>query len=162
MSFEAAFSFLSERGYADRVQTFSVSSATVDLAAKALGISGAHIAKSLTFMVDERPVMVLFAGDAKVDNHKYKAFFGKKAKMMTPEEVETHTGHRIGGVCPFGAKPGLDIYLDQSLRRFSEIYPACGSDNSAVRLTPEELEELSGAREWIDVSKLPPSETDIV
>lgn len=155
MALESAFEYLKERGYEDRVLIFEVSSATVELAAVAVGTEPERIAKSLTFMVEDQPVMIICAGDAKINNSKYKAFFQKKAKMLTREEVNEFIGHDVGGVCPFGIKSGVDVYMDTSLQRFDIVYPACGSANSAVRLTPDELMELSGAKEWIDVCKLP-------
>lgn len=151
MAFEEAEQYLSERGYADRIQTFDVSSATVELAALAVGTEPAKIAKSLTFMVEEQPVMIICAGDAKIANAKYKGFFHKKAKMLTREEVHDLIGHDVGGVCPFGIHEGVKVYLDESLKRFEYIYPACGSANSAVKLTCEELETLSNSLAWIDV-----------
>lgn len=153
MAFDTAKEYLDKQGYGDRVMEFEVSSATVELAAVAVGTEPARIAKSLTFMVGEDPVMVICAGDAKVANAKYKAFFQAKAKMLTPEEVVEYIGHAVGGVCPFGIKDGVKVYLDESLKRFDTVYPACGSSNSAVRLTNEELEKLSGSLEWIDVCK---------
>lgn len=155
MALDIALAYLSERGYADRVKTFDVSSATVELAALAVGTEPAHIAKSLTFKVDEQPVMIICAGDAKINNGKYKKVFKKKAKMLSPAEVDAYIGHSIGGVCPFGIKDGVDVYLDVSLKRFEKVYPACGSANSAVELTPDELEMLSGCIDWIDVCKIP-------
>ena len=155
MAYEEAFAYLQSKGYGDRVQTFDVSSATVELAALAVGTEPARIAKSLTFMVEEQPVMIIAAGDAKVNNSKYKAVFHKKAKMLTAEEVHSLIGHDVGGVCPFGIKDGVDVYLDESLKRFEKVYPACGSANSAVELTPEELEQLAGSKAWIDVCKIP-------
>lgn len=154
MAFGEAKKYLDEKGFGDRVKEFDVSSATVELAAVAVGTEPARIAKSLTFMVDEQPVMILCAGDTRIDNGKFKAFFHKKAKMMTREEVNSLVGHDVGGVCPFGIKEGVDVYLDESLKRFEKVYPACGSANSAVELTPEELEEISGSREWVDVCRL--------
>lgn len=154
MAFGEAKKYLDEKGFGDRVKEFDVSSATVELAALAVGTEPARIAKSLTFMVDEQPVMILCAGDTRIDNGKFKAFFHKKAKMMTREEVNSLVGHDVGGVCPFGIKEGVDVYLDESLKRFEKVYPACGSANSAVELTPEELEEISGSREWVDVCRL--------
>ena len=130
----------------------------MELAAVAVGTEPEKIAKSLTFMVDEQPVMIICAGDAKINNSKYKAYFHKKAKMLTREEVNELIGHDVGGVCPFGIKDGVDVYMDVSLKRFEKIYPACGSANSAVELTPEELEQLSGNRGWIDVCKIPEEE----
>ena len=155
MAYEEAFAYLQRKGYGDRVQTFDVSSATVELAAIAVGTEPARIAKSLTFMVEEQPVMILCAGDAKINNGKFKGFFHKKAKMLMAEEVHTLIGHDVGGVCPFGIKAGVDVYLDESLKRFEKVYPACGSASSAVELTPEELEQLSGSKDWIDVCRIP-------
>ena len=155
MAYEEAFAYLQRKGYGDRVQTFDVSSATVELAAIAVGTEPARIAKSLTFMVEEQPVMILCAGDAKINNGKFKGFFHKKSKMLTAEEVHTLIGHDVGGVCPFGIKAGVDVYLDESLKRFEKVYPACGSASSAVELTPEELEQLSGSKDWIDVCRIP-------
>lgn len=154
MSFVEAKNYLESKGFGDRIKEFDVSSATVELAALAVGTEPEKIAKSLTFMVEEKPVMIICAGDAKVDNGKYKACFHKKAKMLTREEVHTLIGHDVGGVCPFGINEGVDVYLDDSLKRFEKIYPACGSANSAVELTPEELEMLSGCTGWVDVCKL--------
>lgn len=155
MALEEAKEYLVNKGYGDRVLVFEVSSATVELAAVAVGTEPEKIAKSLTFMVDEQPVMIICAGDAKINNSKYKGYFHKKAKMLTREEVNELIGHDVGGVCPFGIKDGVDVYMDVSLKRFEKIYPACGSANSAVELTPEELEQLSGSRGWIDVCKIP-------
>lgn len=155
MALDIALAYLSNRGYADRVKTFDVSSATVELAALAVGTEPAHIAKSLTFKVEEKPIMIICAGDAKINNGKYKKVFKKKAKMLSPAEVDEFIGHSIGGVCPFGIKDGVDVYLDVSLKRFEKVYPACGSANSAVELTPDELEMLSGCIDWIDVCKIP-------
>ena len=155
MAFDKAKEYLDSKGFGDRVKVFDVSSATVELAAVAVGTEPARIAKSLTFMVEDKPVMVICAGDAKVSNSKYKAKFAKKAKMLTREEVHELIGHDVGGVCPFGINEGVDVYLDESLKRFDIVYPACGSDNSAVELTPAELEELSGCIEWVDVCSVP-------
>ena len=152
MSLEAAKAFVESRGYGDRIMEFDVSSATVELAALAVGTEPERIAKSLTFMVEDKPVMILCAGDAKISNPKYKAFFHKKAKMLTRDEVNELVGHDVGGVCPFGIKDGVTVYLDDSLKRFDVIYPACGSSSSAVRLSIPELEEISGYSEWIDVT----------
>lgn len=151
MAFEKAKAYLDEKGYGDRVLTFDVSSATVELAALAVGTEPAKIAKSLTFKVDECPIMVVCAGDAKVNNAKYKAKFGKKAKMLSREEVNEWVGHDIGGVCPFGINPGVRVFLDVSMKRFDYVYPACGNAASAVRLTPEEFGAISGCEEWVDV-----------
>lgn len=151
MAFDRANQYLTELGYGDRVKVFQISSATVELAAIAVGTEPARIAKSLTFLVDEKAVMVICAGDAKVSNSKYKAFFHTKAKMLTREQVSELIGHEVGGVCPFGIHEGVSVYLDESLKRFDVVYPACGSDNSAVELTIPELEETSGYLQWIDV-----------
>lgn len=153
MSIEKAKAYLEEKGFGERIQIFDVSSATVELAALAVGTEPARIAKSLTFMVDENPIMIICAGDTKIDNSKYKAYFHKKAKMLSREEVNSLIGHDVGGVCPFGIRAGVDVYLDVSLKRFDKVYPACGSANSAVELSPEELEQLSACKEWIDVCK---------
>lgn len=155
MAFETAKQHLEKLGYGNRIRVFNVSSATVELAAAAVGTEPAHIAKSLTFMADGVPVMILCAGDAKIANAKYKAFFHAKAKMLTREEVSELIGHEVGGVCPFGIKEGVRVYLDASLKRFDTVYPACGSSNSAVELTIAELEETSGYCGWIDVCSIP-------
>ena len=154
MAFEIARDYLVKRGYEEHIKTFEVSSATVELAAIAVGTEPARIAKSLTFKVEDAPVMVVCAGDAKVANGKFKAFFHTKAKMLTSDEVSELIGHEVGGVCPFGIKEGVKVYLDESLKRFDIIYPACGSDNSAVILTIPELEETSNFVEWIDVCSI--------
>ena len=150
MAFEKAYTFLSDRGYADRVQTFDVSSATVELAAAALATEPARIAKSLTFLDQDRAIMVVCAGDGKVNSGKFKQKFGVKARMLTREQVHDLVGHDVGGVCPFGVNDGVRVCLDESMKRFDFVYPACGSDNSAVKLTPAELEQLTGG-EWVDV-----------
>lgn len=155
MSIEQAKAHLEKYGVADRIIEFDMSSATVELAATAVGCEPCMIAKSLTFSVGERTVMIVASGDAKVNNGKYKAFFGAKAKMLTPDEVETLIGHKIGGVCPFGAKDGVEVYLDKSLGRFEFVYPAAGSSNSAIKLTLDELFRISEAKAWVDVCKLP-------
>ena len=155
MAIEKAKAYLATLGLADRVMEFDVSSATVELAAAALGCDGAHICKSLSFRVSEdRVVLVLTSGDCKVDNSKYKAYFGKKATMLSFDEVEEIIGHGVGGVCPFGINDGVEVYLDESMKRFEKMYPACGSSNSAVELTIPELEKCSGYKEWIDVCKM--------
>ena len=151
MALEIAKQYLEERGFGDRVMVFDVSSATVELAAQAVGTEPARICKSLTFLVEEKPVMILCAGDAKINNSKYKAFFHTKAKMLSFDQVHELIGHDVGGVCPFGIKEGVTVYLEESLKRFDIVYPACGSGNSAVKLTIPELEELSGYTAWIDV-----------
>ena len=155
MSIEKVRKYFSSLGIEDRILEFDVSSATVELAAKALNTEGKRIAKTLSFLVGERAVLVVAAGDAKIDNKKYKAFFHTKAKMLSPEQVTELIGHAVGGVCPFAVKSGVDVYLDESLRRFETVFPACGSSNSAVELTIPELEKYSGFKEWVDVCKLP-------
>lgn len=153
MAIEAVKAYFEPFGIADRIQEFPVSSATVELAAEALDCAPAHIAKSLTFLVAGQAVMVVAAGDAKVDNAKFKAQFHEKAKMLSPEEVERLIGHAVGGVCPFAVKDGVAVYLDVSLRRFETVYPACGSSNSAIGLTIPELERYAAGCDWIDVCK---------
>lgn len=153
MAIEQVKAFLAEHGMADRVQEFDVSSATVELAAQAVGVAGARIAKTLSFRDGEGCMLVVAAGDAKVDNSKFKAQFQVKAKMLSADEVLAMTGHAVGGVCPFVVPSSIPVYLDVSMKRFETVYPACGSANSAVRLTPEELQELSGAQAWVDVCK---------
>ena len=137
----------------DRVLEFEVSSATVELAAEALHCEPCRIAKSLSFNVNDEPVLVIAAGDAKIDNTKYKAFFHKKAKMLSPDEVVEKIGHAVGGVCPFGINEGVKVYLDKSLQRFETVFPACGSSNSAIELTIPELEKYSNYIMWVDVCK---------
>lgn len=154
MSIEKVRAYFQTLGIADRIQEFSVSSATVDLAALAVGVEGARIAKSLSFKVQEKPIIVVVAGDAKVDNTRYKAQFHTKAKMLTHEEAHELIGHDVGGVCPFALPEDVQVYLDISLRRFATVFPAAGSDNSAVELTCEELERYaSNFVEWVDVCK---------
>lgn len=153
MAIEKVREYFARYGIADRIREFAVSSATVELAAQALRCEPCRIAKTLSFMVDGRAVLVVMAGDAKVDNPKYKAQFGTKAKMLTPEEAEGLVGHAVGGVCPFGIRDGVTVYLDSSLRRFETVFPACGSGNSAIELTIPELERYSGYTAWVDVSK---------
>lgn len=155
MSFEAAKAHLEQYGLADRVIVFDQSSATVAMAAQAAGTSEAEIAKTLSFLVDDAAVLIVAAGDAKVNSSKFKAKFHIKAKMVPADRVEELVGHAPGGVCPFAVRIGVPVYLDESLRRFEYVYPACGSSNSAVRLTPAELERASGCVEWVGVCKLP-------
>lgn len=135
------------------IREFDVSSATVELAAKALNCEPDRIAKTLSFGVNGGCVLIVAAGDAKVDNSKFKSLFRTKAKMLAPDEVRELVGHAVGGVCPFGVNQGVRVYLDVSLRRFKTVFPACGSSNSAIELTPEELEKYSHSLEWIDVCK---------
>ena len=154
MSIERGRAYFRQFGMEDRVIEFTVSSATVDLAAKALGVEGARIAKTLSFKTPEgRAILILAAGDARIDNHKFKETFGVKAKMLPPDQVEEKIGHRVGGVCPFGINPGVRVCLDQSLKRFETVYPACGSANSAIELTIPELERYAAPKGWVDVCK---------
>jgi prolyl-tRNA editing enzyme YbaK/EbsC (Cys-tRNA(Pro) deacylase) len=153
MSIEKVRVFFRERGMEDRILEFDVSSATVELAAAALGCESARIAKTLSFQLGDSAVLVVAAGDAKVDNARFKAQFHTKARMLPPQEVETLVGHSVGGVCPFAVSPGVEVYLDESLKRFDTVFPACGSSNSAIELTVEALRELSGSLGWIDVCK---------
>ena len=153
MAFDIAKEHLRKAGLEDRIYEFEVSSAAVELAAQAVGCEPARIAKTLSFMADQKAVLIVAAGDAKVDNHKYKEQFHTKAKMLSPDEVTELVGHRVGGVCPFGVKEGVAVYLDESLKRFDVVYPACGSASSAVKLTIPELETASGYLGWIDVCK---------
>lgn len=153
MAIERVRAYLKAFGAEDRILEFPVSSATVALAAEALGCEPARIAKTLSFTSGESSILVVAAGDAKVDNAKFKARFSMKAKMLSPEDAERLVGHAVGGVCPFGVNEGIPVYLDESLRRFQTVYPACGSSNSAIELTLEELERFSGAQTWVDVCK---------
>ena len=153
MAIERVREYLKQWNAQERIQEFEVSSATVELAAKALHCEGKRIAKTLSFFQGEECVLIVAAGDAKVDNAKYKARFGVKAKMIPAEQVEEKIGHAVGGVCPFAVNAGVRIYLDESLKRFDTVFPACGSGNSAIEVTMEELEEYSGTREWVDVCK---------
>ena len=147
--------YFRELGLEDRVQEFTVSSATVELAAAALGVEGARIAKTLSFKNGDGCMLILAAGDARIDNHKYKEKFHFKAKMLSAEEVLEMVGHPVGGVCPFGIKPDIPVYLDESLKRFVTVFPAVGSGNSAIELNLDELFRYSNAQEWVDVCKLP-------
>ena len=154
MAFEKAYAFLSDRGYADRVQTFNVSSATVELAAAALATEPARIAKSLTFLDQDRAIMVVCAGDGKVNSGKFKQKFGVKARMLTRDQVHDLVGHDVGGVCPFALPENVAVYLDVSMKRFDTIFPAAGSSNSAVEMTCAELERYaSNFTAWVDVCK---------
>ncbi|MBR5578083.1 MAG: YbaK/EbsC family protein [Lachnospiraceae bacterium] len=154
MSIERVRSYFEKFGITHRIQEFEVSSATVTLAAAALGCRECEIAKTLSFYVEDKVILIVAAGDTKIDNPKYKAQFGTKAKMLTADDAEELIGHSVGGICPFGIKEGVQVYLDESLKRFSTVYPACGSSNSAIALTIKELEEYSGFLSWINVTKL--------
>lgn len=153
MSIEKVKAYFASKGMLERVMELEVSSATVDLAAQALGVDGSRIAKSLSFSVEGKPVLVVAAGDARIDNAKFKAFFHTKAKMLSHEEAAQLIGHAVGGVCPFAVNEGVAVYLDESLKRFQTVFPACGSSNSAIELTIPELEEYSAAVQWVDVCK---------
>ena len=156
MAIEKVKAYFKTQGMEDRIQEFGVSSATVALAAQALGCDENRIAKTLSFHVGEKVVLIVAAGDAKIDNAKYKAFFGAKAKMLAFEEAKELIGHAVGGVCPFAVNEGVEVYLDESLKRFETVFPACGSSNSAIELTISELEQHSNSLKWIDVCKILP------
>ena len=155
MSIEKGRAYFRALGIEDRVLEFDVSSATVELAAKAVGVEGARIAKTLSFKMPEGCMLILAAGDARVDNHKFKERFHMKARMLTADEVLALVGHPVGGVCPFGCNEGVPVYLDESLKRFETVFPAVGSANSAIELNLDELFRYSKAIEWVDVCKLP-------
>ncbi len=154
MAIDKVKEYFDKLGIQDRIQEFDVSSATVELAAQALGCSPERIAKSITLNVDGGCTMIIAAGDVKIDNGKYKAEFNCKAKMLSADEALELTGHAVGGICPFAINDGCKVYLDQSLKRFDYVYPACGSSNSAIKLSLEELEEYSGYIKWVDVCKM--------
>ena len=151
MSIEKVRDYLKKWDLEDKIQEFEVSSATVELAAKAVGCEPQRIAKTLAFKVSDKSVLIVTAGDTKIDNPKFKAKFNTKAKMLTREELLETVGHDIGGVCPFGINDGVEVYLDESLKRFTTVFPACGSSNSAIELTIDELERSSKFIEWVDV-----------
>ncbi len=153
MSFERVKQYFQSANAADHLLTFEASSATVELAAQAVGCEPARIAKTLSFLTEEGPVLIVAAGDVKIDNQKYKAYFHQKARMIPRDEVEAYIGHEPGGVCPFAVKDGVRVFLDASLQRFDTVYPAAGSPNSAAKLTLKELETLSQCCHWIDVCK---------
>ena len=153
MSIERVKAYFRAYGLEENIQEFEVSSATVQLAAEALHCEPQRIAKTLSFMINGDAVLVVTAGDAKIDNAKYKAQFGLKAKMLSPEEVERMVGHAVGGVCPFAVNKDVKVYLDISLKRFETVFPACGSSNSAIELTIPELQQYSRPIDWVDVCK---------
>lgn len=153
MSFLKAKEYLQKFGLENRIMEFSVSSATVEEAAKAINCKKEEIVKTLSFIVQDKPILIAVAGDTKIDNSKFKAEFHTKAKMIPFDYVEEFIGHAVGGVCPFGINENVDVYLDNSLKRFKIIYPACGSSNSAVKLTLDELEKASNYKKWVDVCK---------
>lgn len=153
MSFDKAKKYLEEKGYADHIIELADSSATVQLAAQALGVEPGMIAKTLSFLNGDKPILILAEGTARIDNHKYKDTFHVKAKMIPFDDVERYIGHAPGGVCPFGINDGIAVYLDESLKKFDTVYPAAGNDHSAVKLTIAELETAAGAEGWVDVCK---------
>ena len=153
MSIERAREHLRKWNMDGRIRELELSSATVELAAKALNVEGARIAKTLSFMVDDAPILIVAAGDIRIDNRKFKDIFHAKAKMLTPDQASALVGHAVGGVCPFGVNEGVKVYLDESLKRFDTVYPAAGSGNSAIELTIPELEETSLCAGWVDVAK---------
>lgn len=153
MAIERVREHFAQYGIADHIQEFDTSSATVDEAAAAIGCEPERIAKTLSFLVDDQPILIVMAGDARIDNPKYKAQFGTKAKMIPAADAESLIGHAVGGVCPFGINDGVTVYLDDSLKRFDTVYPACGSSNSAIELSIPELEQYSGFTDWVSVGK---------
>ncbi len=153
MAIEKVKEYFKNFGIENRIQEFDVSSATVELAAKALNCAPERIAKSLSFMVNEKPIIIVVAGDVKVSNSKFKQQFQTKAKMLSFEEAETLLGHKVGGVCPFAINEGVDVYLDISLKNYETVFPACGSSNSAIELSIEELERFSNFKDWVDVGQ---------
>ena len=153
MSIEKVKSYFAAFGMEERILEFPVSSATVELAAQALGCEGCRIAKTLSFMVEDQAILIVMAGDARIDNPKFKAYFHTKAKMLSHEQAAELIGHAVGGVCPFAVNAGVKVYLDESLKRFATVFPACGSSNSAIELTIPELEVHSGYAAWVDVCK---------
>lgn len=154
MSIDKVREYFKAKGIDGRIQEFEISSATVALAAKALHCEESRIAKTLSFHVGEKVMLIVAVGDTKIDNAKYKAQFGTKAKMLSFDEAESLVGHAVGGICPFAVNEGVEVYLDISLKRFATVFPACGSSNSAIELSPQELEEYSGFIKWIDVCKI--------
>ena len=155
MSIEKVKEFFKSYGMEERIKELDKSSATVDLAAKALNCEPCRIAKTLSFMANDAPILIVTSGDAKIDNRKYKDRFGTKAKMLSPEQVEALVGHAVGGVCPFAVNDGATVYLDASLKKYETVFPACGSGNSAIELTIAELEKYSFFDSWVDVTKRP-------
>lgn len=155
MSIERVKEYFRQYNMENKILEFDVSSATVELAAQALGCEPQRIAKTLSFKIGDGAILIVAAGDARINNGKYKAKFGTKAKMLSADEVEQMVGHAVGGVCPFGINEGVKVYLDESLKRFETVFPACGSSNSAMEMTMENLERYSGYEEWVDVCKLP-------
>lgn len=153
MAIENVKEYFGKYNMGDRVLEFTMSSATVELAAAALNCEPKRIAKTLSFLVEGQPILIVTAGDGKIDNAKYKAEFKTKAKMLSPEEAVNLIGHAVGGICPFAVKEGVVVYLDESLKRFETVFPACGSSNSAIELNLEELQQYSNYQAWVDVCK---------
>lgn len=153
MSFDKVYNYFKSKGLEERVREFDASSATVELAAQAIGCEPARIAKTMSFLTDECPILIVTAGNVKIDNKKYKAYFHTKAKMIPWDNVEEYIGHAPGGVCPFAVREEVKTYIDISVKAFDTVYPAAGSSNSAAKLTPDELYELSNASDWVDVCK---------
>lgn len=153
MAIDKVKEYFKQFGIDHKIKEFEVFSATVELAAQALGCEGKRIAKSLSFLVDDKAILIIAAGDAKIDNPKYKAMFNTKAKMLSYDQVEEYIGHAVGGVCPFAIPDTVTVYLDESLKRFDTVFPACGSSNSAIELTIPELEKYSNFTSWVDVCK---------
>lgn len=154
MSVEKVKQFFRDRGMAERILEFTLSSATVELAARALNCKACRIAKTLSFRVENRVILIVSAGDTKIDNGKYKSHFGTKAKMLSHDETEPLVGYAVGGICPFAVNEGVDIYLDRSLKRFETVFPACGSANSAIELSIPELEKCTDCKGWVDVCRI--------
>lgn len=154
MSLEKVKEYFRAYGIEDRIIELSESSATVELAAHALNTEPCRIAKTLSFMLNDNPILVVTAGDVKIDNAKYRHTFGAKAKMLTADQAAELIGHAVGGVCPFGLNDGVTVYLDESLKQYETVFPACGSSNSAIELTIPELEKYSGYEKWVDVTKV--------
>jgi prolyl-tRNA editing enzyme YbaK/EbsC (Cys-tRNA(Pro) deacylase) len=154
MAIEKVREYFKQYNMADKILEFDVSSATVELAAKALNCQGCRIAKTLSFHVGDKVMVIVTAGDAKIDNSKYKSYFGTKAKMLSFDEAEPLIGHAVGGVCPFAVNSGVEVYLDESLKRFETVFPACGSSNSAIQLTIDELDYYAKPKGWVDVCKI--------
>lgn len=154
MALDKACEYLEKKGYGDRVILLEDSTATVAEAAQALGVEPGMIAKTLSFLVDDEPILILVEGTARIDNKKFKETFHTKAKMIPSDEVESRIGHAVGGVCPFGIHDGIKVYLDESLKQFETVYPAAGNEHSGVKLTIPELVDVSGAVGWVDVARL--------
>ena len=153
MSIEKVREYFTTLGIENKIMEFDVSSATVELAAIAVGVEGARIAKTLSFLVKDEPILIVVAGDGRVDNKKYKATFSAKAKMLSHDQAAEMIGHAVGGVCPFAVNEGVEVYLDESIRRFETVFPAAGSSNSAIEMTIPEMERYSGFLAWVDVCK---------